>query len=269
MGARLGYHISCRNQLGGFMMRFKGKVAIVTGSSTGIGEAIALAFGREGADVVLAARSVEKLGAHAETIKGFGARALAVKTDISRLSDVEDMVRKTIQEFERIDILVNNAAYTEISLKPFHEIRPEEWDGEINTTFRGTLNCCWAVLPQMMKQSYGRIINITTAGVKTGAQYLSLYGASKAAIAQFTKSLAMELAPCGILVNALAPGMISTGALDRVFGQDLLKTHVATQGVARLGKVEEVAAVVLFLASDEASYVTGQHWSVCGGLSPQ
>lgn len=250
-------------------MRFKGKVAIVTGSSTGIGEAIALAFGREGASVVLVARSLDKLTAHAQQIKGFRAQALPVRTDISRLEEVQEMVRRTVQEFGRIDVLVNNAAYTELALKPFHESRPEEWDGEINTTYRGTLNCCWAVLPQMMKQASGRIVNITTAGVKTGSQYLSLYGASKAAVAQFTKSLAMEMVPYGILVNAVAPGMVQTGALDRVFGEDLLKSHLATQGVGRLGLAAEVASTVLFLASDEASYITGQHWSVCGGLSPQ
>lgn len=250
-------------------MRFKGRVAIVTGSSTGIGEAIALAFGQEGADVVLAARTVEKLRSHAEKIRGLGSRALPIKTDISRLSDVEAMVKKAIKEFGRIDILVNNAAYTEVSLMPFHETKPQDWDGEINTTLRGTLNCCWAVLPQMMKQKYGRIINITTAGVKTGAQFLSLYGASKAAVAQFTKSIAMELAPHGISVNAVAPGMIETGALDRVFGQDLLASYLANLGVTRIGKPEEVASLVLFLASDEASYIIGQHYSVCGGLSPQ
>jgi 3-oxoacyl-[acyl-carrier protein] reductase len=255
--------------LRGAAVRFKGKVAIVTGSSTGIGEAIALAFGREGASVVLAARTAEKIRSHAGKIKEAGGRALPVRTDISRLGDVEEMVKKSLEEFGRIDILVNNAAYTEVSLKPFADTKPEEWDGEINTTFRGTLNCCWAALPQMTKQSYGRIINITTAGVKTGSQYLSLYGASKAAVAQFTKSLAMELVPYGITVNAVAPGMIKTGALDRVFGEDLLKTHLATQGVSRLGDADEVARVVLFLASDEASYITGQHWSVCGGLSPQ
>ncbi len=250
-------------------MRFSGKVAIVTGSSSGIGQAIALAFGREGASVVLAARSQDPLRAHAETIRTTGGKALAVRTDISRLSDVQEMVQKAVQDFGRIDILVNNAAYTEIAMKPFYEMKPQDWDGEINTTLKGTLNCCWAVLPQMMKQRQGRIVNITTAGVKTGAQYLSLYGASKAAVAQFTKSLAMEMVPHGILVNAVAPGMVRTGALDRVFGEELLKTQLASQGVGRLGSAEEVAAVVLFLASDEASYVTGQHWSVCGGLSPQ
>ncbi len=250
-------------------MRFEGKVAIVTGSSTGIGEAMALAFGREGGSVVLAARSVDKLRSHADQIRRSGGRGLAVRTDISRPGDVEDLVQKAMQEFGQIDILVNNAAYTELSLRPFHETKPEDWDGEINTTLRGTLLCCRAVLPQMIKQGRGRIVNITTAGVKTGSQYLSLYGACKAAVAQFTKSLAMEMAPFGILVNAVAPGMVRTGALDRVFGEDLLKTHLATQGVARLGEAEEVARVVLFLASDEASYVTGQHWSVCGGLSPQ
>jgi 3-oxoacyl-[acyl-carrier protein] reductase len=250
-------------------MKFEGKAVIVTGSSQGIGKAIALGFAQEGANVVLAARTVEALRANSEEIRALGGRALPIKTDISHLSDVEEMVRRAIQEFGRIDVLVNNAAYTEVGLKPFHETKPQDWDGEINTTFRGTLNCCWAVLPQMIKQKYGRIINITTAGVKTGSQLLSLYGASKAAVAQFTKSLAMELAPYGILVNAVAPGMIGTAALDRVFGEELLKSYLATQGVVRIGEPEEVAKVVLFLASGEASYVTGQHFSVCGGLSPQ
>jgi NAD(P)-dependent dehydrogenase (short-subunit alcohol dehydrogenase family) len=250
-------------------MRFQGKVAIVTGSSTGIGEAIALAFGQEGADVVLAARTMEKLRSRAERICGLGGRALPVKTDISRLGDTEEMASKAIQEFGRIDILVNNAAYTELALKPFHETNPQDWDGEINTTLRGTLNCCRAVLPQMTKQKSGRIINITTAGVKIGSPLMSLYGACKAGVAQFSKTLAAELLPHGILVNAVAPGMIGTDALDRVIGEDLLKTYLATTGVLRVGKPEEVAGVVLFLASDEASYITGQHWSVDNGLSPQ
>ena len=128
-------------------MRFQGKVAIVTGSSRGIGKAIALGFAQEGGDVVLAARTIEALRTNAEEIRALGRRALPVKIDISRLGDTEEMVEKAIQEFGRIDILVNNAAYTEITLRPFHEINPQDWDGEINTTLRGTLNCCRAVLP--------------------------------------------------------------------------------------------------------------------------
>ena len=250
-------------------MRFQGKVAIVTGSSRGIGKAIALGFAQEGGDVVLAARTMEALRANAEEIRALGGRALPVKIDISRLSDTEEMVEKAIQEFGQIDILVNNAAYTEITLKPFHEIDLQDWDGEINTTLRGTLNCCRAVLPHMMKQKCGRIVNITTAGAKIAAPLLSIYGACKAAVAQFSKSLAAELVPHGIMVNCVAPGMIRTEAIERVIGKDLLETYVATTVVARIGEPEEVARVALFLASDEASYVTGQHWSVDGGLSSQ
>ena len=159
-------------------MRFEGKAVIVTGSSRGIGKAIAIAFAREGAHLVLADISIEKSVSPyglpdaerdtAEEIRALGGISLPIKTDISHLSDVEEMVRRAIQEFGRIDILVNNAAYTEVGLKPFHETKPQDWDGEINTTFRGTLNCCWAVLPQMMRQQYGRIINITTAGGQDG-----------------------------------------------------------------------------------------------------
>jgi len=250
-------------------MRFKGKTAIVTGSSTGIGRAIALGFGREGGNVVLAARSEEKIRANAEEIRRLGGKALPIQTDVSDRASVEAMVEKSLREFGRIEILVNNAAYTDLSLKPFIEIPPEVWDAEIAVTFKGTLNCCRAVLPHMMKQTYGRIINITTAGVKTGSQYLSLYGACKAAVAQFTNSLAKEVLPYGITVNAVAPGMITTGALMRVFGEELLKANMERMGLTRIGEPEEIAHTVLFLASDEAAYVTGQHWSVDGGMSPQ
>lgn len=250
-------------------MKFEGKVAIVTGSSTGIGKAIAVGFGREGASVVLAARSEEKIRANAEEIRRLGGKALPIKTDVSDRASVEAMVEKTIREFGRIDILVNNAAYTDLSLKPFMEIPPEIWDAEIAVTFKGTLHSCRAVLPHMMKQKSGRIVNITTAGVKTGSPYLSIYGACKAAIAQFSNSLAREVLPYGITVNAVAPGMITTGALMRVFGEALLKANLERMGLARIGEPEEIAHTVLFLASEEAAYVTGQHWSVDGGMSPQ
>ena len=250
-------------------MRFKGKVVIVTGSSTGIGKAIAYGFGRGGADVVLAARSEEKLLANAEEIRALGCRALPIRTDVSDLGSVEKMANKTIQEFGRIDILVNNAAYTDMVLRPFLEIEPQIWDAEIAVTLKGTWNCCRAVLPQMLAQQYGRIINITTSGVKTGSQFLSIYGACKAAVAHFSKSLGAEVVTNGITVNAVAPGMISTGALLRVFGEEILKANLERMGVTRVGDPEEVAHTVMFLASDEASYVTGQHWSVDGGMSPQ
>jgi len=259
-------------------VRFDDKVVIVTGSSRGIGKAIAIAFAKEGAHLVLAARSVEESvpsnrpsageRSTAEEIRTLGKRVLPVKTDVSSVSDTEELARKALQEFGRIDILVNNAAYTEMSLKPFYEYTPPEWDVQINTDFKGVLNCCSAVLPQMMRQQSGKIINITSGAARTGSPMFAIYGACKAAVANFTKSLSKELAFHGIEVTAVAPGIIRTEANLRAVGEDALNAILSASGVPRMGEPEEVASLVLFLASDEARYITGQQYQIDGGYNP-
>ena len=197
-------------------MRFQDKVAIVTGSSRGIGKAIAIALAREGADLVLAARSVEEsvdrfrlpgtLRATVDEIRALGRRVLVVKTDVSLRADVEEMARKAIEEFGQIDMLVNNAAVTNVALTAFLDMTPEECDLQIDSNFKGTLNRCRAVAPHMVSQHYGRIINITTDAAKMPSATLSIYASSKAGVAHFSRSLAGELGPHGITVNCMAPG---------------------------------------------------------------
>ena len=197
-------------------MRFQDKVAIVTGSSRGIGKAIAIALARERADLVLAARSVEEpvdrfrlpgtLRATADEIRALGRRALVVRTDVSVRADVEEMARKAIEEFGRTDMLVNNAAVTNVALGASLDMTPEECDLQIDSNFKGTLNWCRAVAPHMVSQHYGRIINITTDAAKMPSATLSIYASSKAGVAHFSRSLAGELGPHGITVNCMAPG---------------------------------------------------------------
>lgn len=259
-------------------MRFEDKVVIVTGSSRGIGKAIAIAFAKEGADLVLTARSVTEsvdrfrlpgtITATAEEVRALGRRALAAKADVSVPGEVDRMARKAVQEFGRIDILVNCAAFTNVTPTLFHEMTPEECDAQIGTTFKGVLNCCRAIVPQMIKQGGGRIINITTAGAKIPSPFLSIYTSCKAAVAHFSRCLAREVSGHGILVNCVAPGVVRTDALVPIFTQEGLDQMIATQPIARCGEPEELAHAVLFLASDQASYVTGQHLCVDGGISP-
>ena len=259
-------------------MRFQDKVAIVTGSSRGIGKAIAIALAREGADLVLAARSVEEpvdrfrlpgtLRATADEIRALGRRVLVVKTDVSVRADVEEMARKAIEEFGRTDMLVNNAAVTNVALGASLDMTPEECDLQIDSNFKGTLNWCRAVAPHMVSQHYGRIINITTDAAKMPSPTLSIYASSKAGVAHFSRSLAGELGPHGITVNCVAPGWTWSGVHVPMFTQDVLDMLVATQPIARFGQPQEIAAAVLFLASDQAGYITGVQLSVDGGLAP-
>jgi NAD(P)-dependent dehydrogenase (short-subunit alcohol dehydrogenase family) len=252
---------------GGTVMELAGKVAIVTGASRGIGEAIALGFAREGSAVVMCSRHLPDVERVAEEARASGAGALAVKCDVSEEEDVNEMVRKTIEEFGKVDILVNNAACMDFEFKYFQQTEVSEWNEQINTTFKGVLYCCKAVIPHMIDQDGGRIINITSEGAKLRNSKASLYCASKAAVAMFSQCIADGLARYGILVNCVAPGSIETEAFARNTPPITREKMVSSLPLRRLGKPAEIADMVLFLASEKAKYITGQHFSVSGGMT--
>ena len=244
-------------------MKLEGKVAIVTGASRGLGKAIALGFAQEGTDVVICSRHLPDVERVAEEVRASGARAFPIKTDVSREEDVNEMVKKTIDEFGKIDILVNNAACVGFEFKYFQQTEVAEWDAQINVTFKGVLYCCKAVIPYMIDQGGGRIINITSEGAKVRNSKSSIYNACKAAVAMFSQCIADGLARYGILVNCVAPGTIETQASSSFTREKL----IANVPLRRMGEPKDIANMVLFLASDKAKYITGQHFSVSGGMS--
>ena len=249
------------------MKRLNDKVAIVTGSASGIGRSIALLLAQNGAHVACCDLDPEGNKEVVAQIKSTGVKSLAIKVDISQENEVKECVKQTIDEFGRIDILVNCAAYLSANAGgKFHEEDVTDWNNHIDITLKGTLYFCKAVIPSMMNQNYGRIINITSAatkGIQPGGPYL--YPACKAAIATVSKNLAVEVARYGILINCVAPGPIRT---ENLLSQptEFLDKIARPIPLKRLGEPEEVANLVLFLASDESSYITGQHYSVDGGL---
>jgi 2-hydroxycyclohexanecarboxyl-CoA dehydrogenase len=252
-----------------FRMRLKSKVAIITGAAYGIGQGIAQAVAREGASVVIADINMEGSEKTARDICKSGSKALAMKVDISKEAEVKNMIERTISQFGRVDILVNNAAFLGSSYhqKPFVDTQVSEWRAEIDVTFIGTLLCCHAVTSHMLKQKSGRIINISSDAGKMGIPKMAIYSACKGAMAGFSRALAQELAPEGITVNCISPGPIETptvtAILKKMPGQR--EAWVANVPMRRLGEPADIASMVVFLASDEASYITGQDYSVDGG----
>jgi len=248
-------------------MRVKGKVAIVTGAATGIGRATACVLAREGASVVVVGHKREGAEKVAADIKKSGGRALAMKTDISKEDEVNQMVDRTIDAFGRVDIMVNNAALTETSFKEFSETVAAEWKPQIDTTFLGTLLCCKAVIPHMLNQRSGRIINVTSDAHRLGQVRESVYSGCKAGIAGFSRAFAKEIARYGITVNCVSPGAIKTEAMARMLAQhpELEKKWLGPLPMRHMGEPEDIANMILFLASDEAKFITGQEYSVNGG----
>ena len=242
------------------------KTAIVTGGGTGIGRAITLELARAGADVAIASRSMDHLEPVAKEVKSLGKRCLAVATDVRVPEQVDSMVKRTVDEFSQIDILVNNAGVS--FLCPVEDLSPNGWDAVVDINLKGTFLCCKAAGKVMIRQKAGKIINIaSTAGVD-GSPTMAHYGAAKAGVINFTKSLSVEWGKHNILVNCIAPGLIETEGVKTQMKLDpevVKETLKRSASLARYGQPEEVAYAVVFLASEASSFVTGETVVVNGG----
>ncbi len=248
-------------------MRFKDRIAIVTGagSKRGIGRTTALTLAREGADVVVGDLDLQGAEAVVAEIKALGRRSLAVKVDVSKQEDISRLVQRVLDQFGRIDVLVNNAGITQ-PIKVL-DMTEADWDRIITTNLKGTFLCSKAVLPAMIKQGYGRIVNLSSVSAKRGGGVFggAHYSAAKAGILGFAKALAREVAGYGITVNSVAPGLIATDIRGGLESSERQKEMSSDIPCRRLGTPEDVAAAIAFLASEDAGYITGEEIDINGG----
>lgn len=248
-------------------MDLKGKIVIITGAQRGMGKSHAIKFATAGAKVVVSDISLEGCQKVVEEIKKDGGEAMAIKCDVSKKAEVDEMVKKTVEKFGKVDVLVNNAGICQF--KPFLELTEEEWDRTLNINLKGYFLCAQAAAKEMVKQKSGTIINIASIAMgQVGVGFLTLahYTASKGGIVGMTETLALELAPYNIRVNAIAPGAIDTPMVDPLKSdKKTMDATLARIPMHRMGHPEEVSNLVLFLASEDSSYMTGSIVVIDGG----
>jgi len=244
-------------------MAFEGRVALVTGASQGIGHACALALAREGASIAVAARNQEKLDALVSAIMASGGKAAAFVMDVADEEQVKSAIKAVLAHFGKIDILVNNAGITRDQL--VMRMKRADWDTVLNTNLTSAFLCIQQVIPSMLKQRWGRIINVTSVFGQMGQAGQANYAASKAGLIGLTMAMAREVASRNITCNAVAPGFIDT-SMTAVLSDEFKQTAVKSIPLGRVGSPEDVASAVRFLASDEAGYITGHVLNVNGGL---
>ena len=244
-------------------MRLKDKVALITGGARGIGQAIAMTFAKEGADIIVADINLELAQKTASDIEVLGRKALGLEMDVTDYAKVEEGVNKILDKFGKVDILVNNAGITKDNL--LLRMSQAQWDAVINVNLKGTFNCIKAVSRPMVKQRSGRIISIASVIGLIGNWGQANYAASKAGIIALTKTAAKELASRNINANAVAPGFIQTDMTAKL-PEDVRNKMMEAIPMAKLGIPQDVANVCLFLASEESSYITGQTITVDGGM---
>jgi len=245
-------------------MRLKDKKAIVTGAGQGIGRSIALKMAQEGADVVIAEWNTETGTQTKKEVEALGGRALYIKVDVANQKQVRNMVAEVLEAWGRIDILVNNAGFDRGAT--LLKVKEEDWDAVLGVHLKGTMNCIQAVVPHMIENGYGKIINISSIYGKSGGVAAISYSAAKAGIIGLTKSVARELGRYQINVNVVVPGLILTPTIAKM-AEKYRNMIIELTPLGRIGQPEEIANVVAFLASDEASFMTGATVEVSGGAS--
>lgn len=247
--------------------RFRNKVAIVTGGASGIARATSYILASEGAKVAIADINIDAASKVADEIKAQGYQATAIEVDITNLEEANQLAKTVLDKYGQIDILANIAGGAiPGEIGPFAQSVKEVWDRIFGLNLYGTLNCCRAVVNHMIERRSGKIVNVASVAGMIGQANTADYAAAKGGIIAFTKSLAKELAPYGINVNCASPGTIGTPRVLS-FPEDMKKRIVEAVHLGRLGKPEEVANVLVFLASDEASFVTGANYVVDGGVT--
>ena len=239
------------------------RVAFVTGASRGIGRAIALTLCRGGFDIVVASPEIEKNEEVAEEIRACSGEAITINLDVTSANSIKEAVAKTLADKTRIDVLVNNAGITRDGLAM--RMKQADWDLVLKINLTGAFLCSQAVLPMMMRNRWGRIINIASVVGQAGSAGQANYAASKAGLIGVTKTLAQEMASRNITVNAVAPGYIDTD-MTKVLPEEVRAKILASVPLGRMGKPEDIAAAVKFLASEDAGYITGQVIAVNGGM---